>query len=816
MTPTLTIWLQLLGILALEIAVVAGLAFLLQRFTPSAAWRRTLWQAGIVAALLLVGVELTGVARHATAWRNAVSKPSRLESVQCAVLPDSTPLKDDFRAAVLARAVHPVKAAQWTTIDAARHDVTAGSSPSPHDEGVGRGQGRGVAFSRHSGGFPQKPVEFNQIQTPHIPISPRQTIDAETMSILVFVSVWTFGMALVACRAFFCRAFILVFRRKCRPVLDASLEESVHYLANSLGIRGGIRLVESGCFATPVAYGVIHPTVGLPLEFAKSFNRPQQEAILLHELAHLRASDPVWWLLADLMTAVLWWHPLSWWMRRRLHSASEAAADEASLLLADGPGHLAECLVTLGGRLTRRPPFASIGMAGSGFQSGLGRRVERLVALNGRAWSPPSPKRSALVRLAGAFILTVTSVLCIAWVVPPALNKGENMQTMQHTWKRSLAAFALLATLGNGHQPATAAEPLSPQVSLTADWVELTPIERLQKKRQAESLVADKTDVNPGGSITASGHVSVTTDVATVAGGPSSTATLESSGPTDSTRASGITSGGSGGATTALKTPASKQQQAVQSKLERITFDNVEFNALPLGEVIKSLMDVSVARDTDKTGVNFLVNREQPPMTQMAAVDPTTNLPVPAMPTESLDLNSVTINLSPRLKHVRLLDVLNAVVKVADHPIKYSIEDYGVIFSQDQKDIPIIPGNGLPYAPLAVRTFKVDTNTFFSGMEAAFGIKLASGGGPRAQEVQEALRNLLRQLDINLDARNKSIFYNQLTGILMVRGTEEDLAVVQAAVETLGGAVYSSSMAGGVPGNPAGMGYGISPGMPAR
>ena len=60
--------------------------------------------------------------------------------------------------------------------------------------------------------------------------------------------------------------------------------------------------------------------------------------MLAHELAHLAGNDPAWYLLADILAAALWWHPLIWWSRRQLHAQSELAADEASLLERAGIG----------------------------------------------------------------------------------------------------------------------------------------------------------------------------------------------------------------------------------------------------------------------------------------------------------------------------------------------------------------------------------------------------------------------------------------------------------------------------------------------
>ena len=165
-------------------------------------------------------------------------------------------------------------------------------------------------------------------------------------------------------------------------------------LARLLGINRRICLVESARLSGPIVYGVLRPAIGLPAGFTKRFDTARQEAMLAHELAHLAADDPFWYLLADLAAAIFWWHPCVWLARRQLHFASETAADEASLLLANGPGVLAECLVELGARLAQPRSFARLGVEGTGFRSGLGRRVERLVNLRGRSWSPPSRVRS--------------------------------------------------------------------------------------------------------------------------------------------------------------------------------------------------------------------------------------------------------------------------------------------------------------------------------------------------------------------------------------------------------------------------------------
>src|SRR5437773_7666296 len=65
---TLTVWLQLLGLLAVEMALVVGVAALISRFVASAAWRRTVWQICVLSLLALTLSELTGTARSVVSW----------------------------------------------------------------------------------------------------------------------------------------------------------------------------------------------------------------------------------------------------------------------------------------------------------------------------------------------------------------------------------------------------------------------------------------------------------------------------------------------------------------------------------------------------------------------------------------------------------------------------------------------------------------------------------------------------------------------------------------------------------------------------
>lgn len=750
MNPTLTVWLQLMGLLAVEVAVIVGIAAQLQRLTKSAIWRRTIWHSCILSLLLLVVFEFTGAARGMVVWIR--QKPA-----------SATQLRNELRAP---SGNHATRNTQQSELPDARQIIT------------------------------QANAESSIAPAPHNPIATKLTgavAASESPSVLWFGLVWLAGTGVVIGRALFSRIVLEIFRWQSRGVDHVDLRESVPALALRLGIRRQVRLMESVHVPAPVAFGILRPTIGLPPQFGLKFNSVQQDAMLAHELAHLAGNDPAWYLLADILTAALWWHPLIWWSRRQLQAQSELAADEASLLVADGPGVLAECLVELGARLAQTRSLIPMGMAGPGYRSGLGRRVERLVKLEGAVWRPPNRIRCGLARTMGPVALVTAAILCTAWVVPPALTKGENMQTMRQTWKKSLAAFALLTAFGSNGNPALAdttdAQTVTkPAGSPTLDY-HWNYTADSQTAAKPEVVTQAATDMKPSGQ----------------SSGGNSTAPASPHHFQD--RLSNIVR-------VAPAQKNSKEQQLLREKLTRITLPSIKYDGLPLGDVINNLVETSAKLDPDKQGINFVMNREAPAPAP-PAIDPTTGLPLPAEP---IDWSSVTVKISPALKNVRLIDVLDIITKTADRPIRYSIEDYGVLFSlgaakpaetQSAKSLFGRDSKPLPESMEAMTFMIVNTKGFFTSMERTFGITLQSKDRAHMtpSEMKHTIEVLFEKLKIDMSAPNKMVFFNDVTGVLMVRGTSQDLDVIKAAIQTLGGMPMSWPQAtatlGAVPSNPA-------------
>jgi GWxTD domain-containing protein len=164
------------------------------------------------------------------------------------------------------------------------------------------------------------------------------------------------------------------------------------------------RLTSLVC-AAPVTVGWLRPVVILP-EGWRHWSAARLDAVLTHEQAHMRRRDPLVQWLALLNRAMFWFHPLAWWLERRLSALAEQACDEA--VLADGhdPHAYSEYLIDAARDLRRgrRMRLAGAFMPGTR----LPERIRRI--LDGTRIAPASRLRVAGTFAACVIVVTATAV----------------------------------------------------------------------------------------------------------------------------------------------------------------------------------------------------------------------------------------------------------------------------------------------------------------------------------------------------------------------------------------------------------------------
>ncbi|MBL4883351.1 MAG: M56 family metallopeptidase, partial [Planctomycetaceae bacterium] len=128
---------------------------------------------------------------------------------------------------------------------------------------------------------------------------------------------------------------------------DSYLQSRVLELAETLKLRRVIKLVQSTLADVPMVIGVFRPVLILPACLLTGLTPTQCDAILAHELAHIRRYDFLLNLMQVVIETLLFYHPAIWWLSRRIRLEREFCCDD---IAAQFSGHhlaLAEGLAVI-------------------------------------------------------------------------------------------------------------------------------------------------------------------------------------------------------------------------------------------------------------------------------------------------------------------------------------------------------------------------------------------------------------------------------------------------------------------------------------
>jgi D-alanyl-D-alanine endopeptidase (penicillin-binding protein 7) len=170
----------------------------------------------------------------------------------------------------------------------------------------------------------------------------------------------------------------------CDPVWQARLSR----LAQRCGLHHEIRLRVVDSLASPITAGWWRPVVLVPASLIAGMPPQLLEALLAHELGHVRRHDYLVNLLQNVIETLLFYHPAVWWISRRIRADREQIADDFAARQLGEPRRLAQALSEL-----ERLQFSNHHLAQAANGGDLMARIRRLLrpdtqALNWKASIP--------------------------------------------------------------------------------------------------------------------------------------------------------------------------------------------------------------------------------------------------------------------------------------------------------------------------------------------------------------------------------------------------------------------------------------------
>jgi beta-lactamase regulating signal transducer with metallopeptidase domain len=213
------------------------------------------------------------------------------------------------------------------------------------------------------------------------------------------VIVWLAGVFLLSIRLVAACAAVERLKRATRDV-DSAVTARAQWLARRFGIEKPVRVFESTLVHVPTVVGYMRPVILLPASVITGLSPAYLDAVLAHELAHVRRHDYLVNALQSLVETLLFYHPVVWWCSRQIRIEREHCCDDMVVEAGGDRVRYAAALAQLE-ELRGLQPMLSLNASG-------GRLVDRIRRLLGE--SPTKERRSTTWTIAAA-LAVVTAIV---------------------------------------------------------------------------------------------------------------------------------------------------------------------------------------------------------------------------------------------------------------------------------------------------------------------------------------------------------------------------------------------------------------------
>jgi len=246
---------------------------------------------------------------------------------------------------------------------------------------------------------------FPRLQSPAV-VTPALLAHHDSLLPSLLLAMWACGFIAVAC------SWWLRWRRIRAGVRASAPLHLEIALASDLPVRTSQAMLEPGVF------GIFRPVLLLPEGIVERLAPAHLQAILAHEICHVRRRDNLSAAVHMIVEAIFWFHPLLWWVGARLVEEREHACDEEVLRLGSRPDVYAEGILKTCQFYLESPLVCMSGIAGAD----LTKRITRIM-------TQPLAKKLSLGRkalLAAAGMVAVAGPIVFGLInAPPGRAQSQ-------------------------------------------------------------------------------------------------------------------------------------------------------------------------------------------------------------------------------------------------------------------------------------------------------------------------------------------------------------------------------------------------------
>ena len=264
--------------------------------------------------------------------------------------------------AVALRANH-ARARYWLWLAASVKFLIPFSALAAIGSGVGRWFAPAAPVSRVPFVIEQIVQPFTPAQFAPLPVT--ASAPAPNAIPAICLTVWLCGLAAVLLYAWLRWRRVAAAIRTSTPLTEGRERDALGKVGQAIRLPSSpLRLVSSTAKLEPGVFGICRPVLWLPAGIGAHLDDAELEAILAHELCHIRRRDNLLASIHMLVEALFWFHPLVWWLGARLEEERERACDEEVVRMGGAPQIYAESILKVVEFYLASPVACAAGVTG--------------------------------------------------------------------------------------------------------------------------------------------------------------------------------------------------------------------------------------------------------------------------------------------------------------------------------------------------------------------------------------------------------------------------------------------------------------------
>nr|WP_295929272.1 M56 family metallopeptidase [uncultured Dyadobacter sp.] len=232
---------------------------------------------------------------------------------------------------------------------------------------------------------------------------------------------WLIGSGILLLRFAGGWIFTERLRLNAKVIMDKEWRARFGVITAKMNIAKAVEFRETAKVLTPMVIGAFSPVVLIPIGLLSGFSTAQVEAILAHELAHIRRNDYLINMLQSFVEVIFFFHPAIWWLSERVRTEREHCCDDIALAVCGDKMSLAHALV----KVAEWQAAPGLAMAFASKKPLLLHRVQRVLGLN------PKPVRTFSSLPAMIFAIGLVIGLS-AYAVAQKVEKDKERKAAKH------------------------------------------------------------------------------------------------------------------------------------------------------------------------------------------------------------------------------------------------------------------------------------------------------------------------------------------------------------------------------------------------